>query len=778
MIPAVGWGRCLAATLLLTVAGCSRQPAEEPSEAPAPRSAAPAAYVGRRACAECHPQQLELWQGSHHDLAMQEANTATVLGDFADATFTHFGVTTAFFRRGERFFARTDGPDGEPTEVEIVYTFGVEPLQQYLVELPGGRLQALSVCWDSRPAAEGGQRWFHLYPDEPIPHDDILHWTRRLQNWNFMCAECHSTNLEKGYRFAEDRYETTFSEIDVSCEACHGPASHHVVQAEVAAAGAAWGDAALGLTVQLGDDDGGAWVYSDDSGIARRTVPRASRAEVETCGRCHARRSVISEPYAHGRPLADSHRPALLDAELYHADGQIADEVYVYGSFLQSKMYQAGVTCRDCHEPHGLAVYGAADAVCARCHLPARFADPSHHHHEPGSEGASCVACHMPAKRYMVVDPRRDHSFRVPRPDLAVKLGTPDACSGCHADRDVAWAADAVAAWGGSGGDSESHYGEALHAGRTAAAAAPGALAGLADDRRAPGIVRATALSLLGRYLDAGSVEVVRRAAGDGDPLVRAAALDAAEALDERARWAIASPLLDDPVRMVRLAAARLLAPLPAERIEAAGRPALAAAIEEYRTSEWINADRPETHLNLGWLHSLRGELGEAEASYRKALEMEPTFTAAAVNLADLHRAQGRDAEGEQVLRRALAAAAGDAAVHHALGLALVRRQRLAEAVEALRRAAELRPEEARYSYVYAVALHSAGEVERALEVLRQAHQRRPADRELLLGLATFHRDAGQLDEAIVYARRLLELAPEDPGARQLLAQLEAAARR
>jgi len=184
-----------------------------------------AQYVGRETCGPCHVEQLRAWEGSDHDLAMQPATEDTVLGDFEDVTYTHHGVTSSFYERDGKFFVRTDGPGGELRDYEVAYTFGVRPLQQYLIELPGGRLQALGLCWDTRPAEQGGQRWFHLYPDEPIPHDDPLHWTGRNQNWNYMCAECHSTNLRKNYDLAQDRFDTTWSEIDVSCEACHGPGS-------------------------------------------------------------------------------------------------------------------------------------------------------------------------------------------------------------------------------------------------------------------------------------------------------------------------------------------------------------------------------------------------------------------------------------------------------------------------------------------------------------------------------------------------------------------------
>ncbi len=450
---------------------------------------APAVYIGRQACLECHVRENDLWTGSHHDLAMQPASPDTVLGDFADVSFTHRGITSSFSQRDGGFFVHTDGPDGDVTEFRVTHTFGVTPLQQYLVEFPNGRRQVLPLCWDARDTDDDGQRWFHLYPDETIPHGDELHWTGPNQNWNFMCAECHSTDLQRGYDLQADAYNTTWSEIDVSCEACHGPGSRHYLWAAFGLDATDYDN--RGLTVRLRDTDGGGWVMDMATGNAKRTVPRRSPTEVETCARCHARRLVINVRDEPGQSLLDTYIPSLLTERLYHADGQILGEVYVYGSFVQSKMYREGVTCGDCHEPHGLALLAEGNALCAKCHLPDRYDTPKHHFHEqlaPGTPGTSCVDCHMPSRTYMVVDPRRDHSMRVPRPDLTVSLGTPNACNGCHADRSARWAADTVDDWYGA---RPPHYGEALHAGRTSAAAPLRRSAACRQDERGRGGPRA-----------------------------------------------------------------------------------------------------------------------------------------------------------------------------------------------------------------------------------------------------------------------------------------------
>ena len=759
--------RPLAGPLLLGAAlGCRggaerATPAPTPTTVPPPRAAS-ATFVGRAACASCHAEEERRWKGSHHDLAMQEATPETVLGNFDGATFRHFGVTSTFFKRDGKFFVRTDGPDGRLQEYPIAYTFGVSPLQQYLIAFPGGRYQALNVVWDARPAKSGGQRWFHLYPKEAVAHDDPLHWTGPYQNWNFMCSECHSTNVAKGFTAATSSYATTWSELDVSCEACHGPGSAHLAWAEGVKAGRAKADDSdRGMAVVLRDPGPRAtWDIDPKTGLAKRSVPRTSHAEIETCARCHARRSVVAAAYVYGQPLLQTHRPALLEEPLYFVDGQIHDEVYEYGSFLQSKMHAAGVVCSDCHDPHDLKVKGSADRVCMACHAAEKFDTPAHHHHAAASAGARCVACHMPTRDYMVIHTRHDHSLRVPRPDLTVSLGTPNACAACHADKPAAWAADAALRWWGDALRRAPGYAEAIHAGQEGLAGAPVALAAIVLDPNMPAIRRATAASLLA---GPGTRPALERALADPDPLVRHGAVQALESVEPGERAALAGPLLRDPVLTVRIEAARSLAAVPKDTLNPTEAADLEKALAEYVASQQVDADRAEAHLNLGALHAERGELAEAEKEYRQALAITPALGGAYANLADVYRLQGRDAEAEAILRQGLRAAPKDPGLHHALGLALVRRKRLPEALEELRQAAVLPPERARYVYVYAVALESSGQMDRAREVLTAAHERHTGDREILEALVTYSAKAGDGVAARRYAEALRAVDPDNP---------------
>jgi Flp pilus assembly protein TadD len=707
---------------------------------------------------------------------MQEATPQTVLGDFADAQFTYEGVTTRFHRKDGRFLVRTDGPDGRLAEYPVAYVFGVTPLQQYLVPLPGGRFQALSVAWDSRPRAKGGQRWFHLYPGERVDHRDVLHWTRPSQSWNTQCAECHSTNLRKGYRFPEDRFETTFAEIDVSCEACHGPGSRHVEWAEGAKA---WGRTPRGepgLIVRFTERRSREWEMDRGRGIARPTKFLATRFEVETCARCHARRGLLTEEYRPGRLLAETHRPALLDEGLYYADGQMRDEVYNWGSFLQSRMYAKGVTCSDCHDPHDLKVKVSPNDVCSSCHQPERFATRRHHFHREKGRGASCVACHMRTETYMVVDARHDHSFRAPRPDLTVALGrenAPNACNDCHRDRSAEWAARALRRWYPGGQQEGPHWAPALQAGRSFRPAAEGALLEVVRDAKAPGIVRGTAVSLLPPFLGPESLPALEKAAADPDPLVRLGAATALEALPPKERVRIGVHLLWDSVRAVRVEAVPAFADVPDAELATEARAAFDRSLDDFVLAQRSNAERPESHVNLGIVNVKRGRLEEARRDYDAALRLAPWFLPAHVNLADLLRLQGRDEEGEAVLRRALRVDPGAASVHHALGLLLVRRKRPAEALAELARAVELAPGSPDFAYAYAIGLHSAGRADAALAVLEAALEGSPGARGLLVALVTIQRERGALREARAWARKLVEAAPGDPSARALATSLE-----
>ena len=599
-----------------------------------------------------------------------------------------------------------------------------------------------------------------------LPAGDRLHWTGRDQTWNYQCADCHSTDLKKNYDLAANTYATTWTDVNVSCESCHGPGSRHVAWAQAHAGtgsnsvtpGLSEADR-LGLTNWLKATDQGHWEMNPETGIARRTEPLAS-AELDTCAACHARRRVIAKDAAPDGKFLDSYLPALLEPGLYHADGQIDGEVFEYGSFMQSRMHHAGVTCSDCHDPHSLALRAEGNALCGQCHMPAKFDVAEHHHHQPGSTGAQCVNCHMPTKTYMVVDRRRDHSFRVPRPDLSASIGTPNACTQCHTDRPADWATHAIAEWYPQGRQTQPHYGTALYAGRTGAVDAERRLDELILDQSQPEIARASALLLLPRYATPASEAAIKAAIADPSALVRSAVPRALPPSPSRTVVQAVAPLLSDPVRAVRVETARALAGVDPKYHDAGSANCIRRRVS--RTGcrgDWSTPIvRRRISISACWT-CVVSATAEAEAEYRTALRLDPGFVPALANLADLDRMRGQDQQGAELLRKALLIEPNNADVRHSLGLLLVRQHNYAEALEQLRQASELAPDNVRYAYVYAIALNSTGAVAQAMALLERTHRQHPTDTDVLVALVSIARDNGDLATALRYARELAALA-------------------
>ena len=658
--PPLWW---VAACILL--AACADTPESDVA------TVSPATYVDESTCVDCHGAYVESWTGSHHDLAMQPASSATVLGDMDDAVFRGAAGSTHFVTRGDTFLMRSLGPDGAVAEYPVTDVFGIDPLQQLVVDIGGGRRQVTTIAWDP-----GAERWFETQPGMPLDHTDELHWSQPAHNWNFMCAECHATGLQRRYNAGTNTYATTAHRFDVGCQACHGPASRHVENMRVES--------------------------TDDPGLTI-DLSTSSRIQIETCGRCHSRRAPLDDGYDVSRSLHDDYRVSLLDENLYYADGQIKDEVYVYGSFLQSRMHAVGMRCTDCHDPHTAAPKIDGDALCITCHNPSapaaadhinvaglqkkRYDDPEHHRHPMGEGTPTCMDCHAPATNYMVVDPRHDHSFRIPRPDLSLWFGTPNACTQCHADRTSTWAAEQVESWYGT--DHPWHYVEAIAAGRAGSTNAPAVLRRVIDDLKQPAIVRATAIDLLGRFPGPDVQQALRANLNDPHPLVRRAAVSAHEPLDPRTTRYLLD-LLDDPVRSVRMSVVPVMdLSERTPRVEAALR-----EYEELQTSIGGFGDGP---LNLGSLRQRQGRLDEAERLYRQSLRENPHFTPAVVNLADVVRYRS-EPEAETILREGIQRQPDEAVLHYALSLSLIRQKRIEAAREAMARAVQLAPDVTSYA--------------------------------------------------------------------------------
>ncbi len=571
----------------------------------------PLRYVGTAQCAECHADAVEAWEGSHHALAWTLPSPGTVLGDFDGAEFAHDGTLTQFRTQDGTYYATVTEKDGVTTDYPVHSVAGVAPLQQYLLETEPGRLQSFDVVWDVDQA-----RWYHLYPDQDLPPDDGLHWTGPYKTWNARCAECHATGYERNYGAQTRSYASTQAEIGVGCEACHGPGSAHI----------GW---ANGAELTQSEPALDAYGFSMTFGVD-------AEADIQQCATCHSRREALTD----GNPLPgtnfhDAHRLALLRPGLYHPDGQILDEVYVYGSFLQSKMYAQGVSCMDCHTPHTAKLIADDNSLCTQCHSEAgndrfptlrlaSYDDPAHHFHPADSVGAQCKSCHMIERTYMGIDGRRDHSFRIPRPDLASETGGPDACTDCHADQTSEWAAAQIEDWYPDARNRGPHYGQALALGQSDPVAASGSLRDLALDPDAAGIVRATALFLLQPVQDAQLAEDVTPLLQDPDPLIRAAASELQVNAPVSERVERLAPLLADPRQMVRMSAARQFLGLPADALRPSQQALLRESNREWQRSLGTRLDFPETHLVLGGLALTLRNYPGALAAFREVVTLDP----------------------------------------------------------------------------------------------------------------------------------------------------------
>ncbi len=705
-----------------------------------------ATYVGRSSCIQCHQEEAESYIGSHHDLAMDLATEDTVLADFDNATFERDGVVSRMFRDGDRYMIHTEGEEGEMRDFHVKYVFGVDPLQQYMVEFdrtPGmpdseiPRVQVLRLSWDTAK-----EEWFYLRPPDvkdKLEPDDPLHWTGIGQRWQTMCADCHSTNLKRNFDTKTNQYHTTFSEIDVSCEACHGPGSLHV---ELAQSNSVFWDRryGFGLAKLKGEDP---------------------EPQIQTCAPCHSRRGLLDTDFHAGDQFCDHFQLELLQEETYFDDGQIKDEVYVYGSFIQSKMYHKGIRCTDCHDPHSLKLKHPGNKTCTSCHQHAagKYDVPSHHHHVPGTEGAKCVNCHMPERTYMAVDPRRDHSLRVPRPDLSVSIGTPNACSGCHVkdqlkdlpaektqslkeyadwlqqaqdgDQEIAgllaktdqWCDDACETWYGSERKKPTHFAETISEFRKAQESSDPeiltesikSMLKLANqtDAQTPAIARASALNELAATgtPNAFPVAVSILKKSSESPLVMAAAINLFMNAPASVTRKSLLPILSSKTRLLRNEAARVLVASGAyQNLSGSEKTRVNLLLRDVKESLMAASDRAGAHLGWAMLCEGQGRPEEAIQAYRTAIRVEPNTTGPRSNLSSLlervasQRSATQAAEmleeaeklrGEELplLERDAKLAPENASVQYRLGLALYLAGRMADAMEKLELATKLEPD-------------------------------------------------------------------------------------
>jgi len=720
-------------SVLLLNQSCSKTESDKTTEVPVSMLDQTPDFIGSVECKSCHETEYAEWSTSDHAKAMMEPNDTSVLGDFNNASFVADGVESKFFRRNGKFYINTEGKDGIYKDHEVKYTFGIYPLQQYLVEQEGGRMQATRVAWDSRE-----QKWFNLSEGEIIDHSDWLHWTRSSMTWNTMCSHCHSTNLAKNFDNKSNTFETTWDLVNVGCEGCHGPGKEHF---KAATAGK----------------------YEDpsyqDSHLVQNTGEQ-NTIQVQNCAPCHARRSMIQEPHNFDENFDDQYIPSTLTDNLYHADGQILDEVYVYGSFIQSKMYAQGVKCTDCHNPHRAALKLEGNALCMQCHEP-EYDTKAHHFHDLKAEGAECINCHMPGKYYMVNDFRRDHSFRVPRPDLTVEFNTPNSCNGCHEEKTAQWASDWIKQWYGD--ERPSHYSETLALARERNPEDAEKVITLVKNTEEPEIVRATALEYLVESGAPESIEILRDMLANRSSLMRLTAVNQLYNLNQQDRMALLLPLLGDEARTVRLAAASALSDVPELEIPAQYIADYRKANQEYRSSLLLNADFQSGQMLLGQYYSRTGDMARAEEAYKRSLELDSLYIPSRVNLAQLYNRMEENEKALNLVESVIQIQPEFAEAYYMQGLILAESGNLEDAALSLEKATSMSPYYTRAYYNLGLIYQNLGRVENAENAYLNGLATAQEDESLHNALAILYIQNNQLAKARTHVQFLQKLYPNNP---------------
>lgn len=722
-------------------------------------------FVGGQACKECHLNEYNDWRGSHHDHAMDYANDSTVLGNFSDQTLQAQGHTYKMFRKDGKFFVTSDGEDGTMQDFEVKYVFGYTPLQQYLVEFDRGRLQTLPVTWNTVD-----KNWYHLadstYKDEIVDHTNWLHWTNQAQNWNGMCAECHSTNLVKGYNVETDSYQTTWSEIDVSCEACHGPGSNHVEWAELP-------------KYSQGD--------FQNFGLQVQTSNINNKQYVDLCARCHSRKTSLGDIEYATQNIYDHMSPVLPGEPSWYIDGQIKDEDYVYASFLQSKMYQRGIKCNDCHNVHSGKRLFDGNRLCLQCHQKDVYDTFSHHHHKskgmPGKavvaesgvvfdvgSGTECINCHMHGRYYMGVDYRRDHSFRIPRPDLSIKNGTPNACNQCHVDKSNQWSDKNITEWFGK--ERRFHYSQAFAGAKAEDPKAAGELKEIAGNDLYPPNIRSLAIQEMGTYFPDSLEGTLDNYLSLPEATLKLAALQTIEQPTPKRINHLLDALTDDS-KAVRVAAVQRLVQIGEENIPPKYKTRYNSTLDEHKQALLYNADFPTGKINLANYYYYRKEYPEAEKYFKAALAQDQELFFVNLNLAYLYNQTGQNEKAEQCFRTYLEKDPANTQAMYSLGLLLSELRKYDESLETLLKASRMNPQYPRINHNIAMLYDFMKDKAKAEAYLKKETE--VADNlNSRLELLQFYLTNKLNKKALVLGEEILKLYPDAADVKQVVEQLKA----
>lgn len=700
-------------------------------------------YVGGQKCVSCHSDEYAEWQTSDHFMAMLPADDSTVLGSFNEDTLLADGILSIFYRKNGAFYIRTEGASGETEEFRISFIFGHYPLQQYLVEFPGGRMQAMRQTWDTDQ-----KKWFHQYPGDIISPHDWLHWTNGAQTWNSMCADCHSTDLKKNYSFESNSFHTTWSEINVSCESCHGPGSRHIQLVSSSTSGNSY-NISEHFMVDLSDTN--------------------HVRQVEVCAPCHARRSELGGTRMLSGNLFDNYIPEIISTQHYHPDGQIQDENYVYGSFVQSKMYQHNVRCTNCHNPHSGKLKLEGNLLCHQCH-DASYSAPTHHFHKQNTEQAQCTSCHMPSKYYMVNDLRHDHSFRVPRPDQSVRYGTPNTCNSCHSDKSHQWAADAIREWYGD--QRAYHFSDDLVPGSSLRENSGEYLTHLLAGDSVPDIAKATAIYYLSLLAEDDLSGLFLDHVNHRSPAVRIQALRALQNYPYSYWMNSCLDQLRDESRAVRVTAYELYAAVPLNDLPSKYAADLQSCKKEFGQYMSHQLDFPLGRAAMGLHLQRQGKTKTSITFYEAALKLDSLQTGIRTNLAMAYSANGENLKAEDALLHELKLNPQDGSSAYNLALLYVETGDTSKALNYFKIASETFDRNHRVYYNYGLLLQSTGDFESAFNAFMTGLQIQPMDHDLNYILFLHWLNKNELKKAKKYLENLVAIDPQNTEYRNALKQM------
>lgn len=688
-------------------------------------------YAGSKSCASCHEQAYGAWRASHHALAEREIDHAQDRVAFVPPSSVRHGTLDSDFREvDKKFEVVTVGADGKRRPHVPQRVIGVAPLYQMVVPGERGRFQVTSLAYD--PAKN---QWFDVFGDEDRQPHEWGFWAQRGMTWNSMCAACHMTALDKGYDVESDSYSTTWKEMGVGCEACHGPYAEHVAWYQEHSEMQPWPD---------------------------RPV-RTPDTILDTCGSCHARRTELTPAYVPGEKFTDHYRPVMPDEpEIYYPDGQVKEEDYEYVSFVSSRMYTEGVRCIHCHEPHSGKLRLQGNALCLSCHKT-KIDPVSHSHHDINGEGGQCMNCHMPLTTYMQRHPRRDHGFTIPDPLLTRESKIPNACNRCHTDKTVDWAIDAVEKWYGPRMERSTRArARKIAQAQEGKAESVEYLIRMVEHEKSP-IWRGVAANLLGPWIFDEHVRAsFLKWLSNPEPLVRAAAVRAFSFMPMGAKRV--EHLLDDVSRLVRIEAAW------------ANRSMLDVTSDtgkELLRHLDVIADQPPGMLQRGMFALERGDPGRARKWIERAIEWDPNSAPLYHALAIVYSKLALPHKAIEVLEKSEQIEPQNPELPYSKGLAHAETGDFDQAIEALERAVALEPRYARAWYNLGLARIEQDDVTNGLADLERAAQADPQNPEYPFAQAQVHMDRFEIGAARDAAKRALEVVPDFEPALRLLRSVQ-----